>query len=129
MKFTVAVHDAPHASQAADSALQFVQAARAAGHSVERVFFYHDGVRMAHAGQIAPQDERDLLPGWRQLQKDGTELAVCVAASLKRGLVDEQERGRYELAAATLDPAFTIVGLGQLIDAIVSADRYVEFAA
>ncbi len=129
MKFTIAVHDAPHASQAADSALQFVQAALAARHTVERVFFYHDGVRMAHAGQIAPQDEKDLLPGWRQIQRGGTELAVCVAASLKRGLVNEQERERYELPAATLDPAFTIVGLGQLIEAILSADRYIEFAA
>lgn len=128
MKFAVAVHEAPHASQAADSAVRFIDAALSAGHEVERVFFYHDGVRAAHAGQVAPQDEQDLMPRWRQFHAAGIELAVCVAASLKRGLVNDAERERYGLDAVTLEPCFTIVGLGQLIEAVCSADRFIEFA-
>ena len=47
--FAIAVHGAPYGSQAADSALRFARAALAAGHRIERVFFYHDGVYTASA--------------------------------------------------------------------------------
>lgn len=130
MKFALAVHGAPYASQASATALRFAHAALAAGHGVGRVFFYHDGVHAASALALAPQDEPSPLPGWVALAEDhGVELAVCIAASLKRGVLNAAERDRHGLPAANVHPAFAVVGLGQFIDAVVDADRLVTFAS
>jgi tRNA 2-thiouridine synthesizing protein D len=130
MIFAIAVHGAPYASQAADSALRFTRAALAAGHSIHRVFFYHDGVHTASALSVPPQDEPSAQPDWIELAREhDIELAVCIAAALKRGLVNREEAERYDLQGDNAHEAFSIVGLGQLIEAIGSADRFVTFAA
>lgn len=130
MKFALAVHGAPYSAQSADTALRFARAALAAGHSIPRVFFYHDGVHSASALAVPPQDEPSPQPGWVALaEQHGIELAVCIAASLKRGVVNAEEQSRYELPGSNVHPAFTIVGLGQLLDAILSSDRFITFAA
>jgi tRNA 2-thiouridine synthesizing protein D len=130
MNFTLAVHGAPYASTASQSALGFAAAAVRAGHTVNRVFFFHEGVMTAQRSVVPPQDEEDLAAQWQTLATDhDVELAVCIANALKRGLLDATERDRYEKDAATLAEGFTLVGLGQLIDAIASSDRYVEFPA
>lgn len=130
MKFALAVHGAPYGSQASASALRFARAALAAGHTIPRVFFYHDGVHTASSLAVPPQDEPSPRAGWAELAEGhGMELAICIAASLKRGLVDDDARNRYELPGSNLDPAFEVVGLGQLLEAITSTDRLVTFAA
>ncbi len=130
MNFALAVHGAPYSSQASSSALRFARAATAAGHQIERVFFYHDGVAVANESIVAPQDELDLPSEWTVLARDHKfELAVCIAASLKRGVVNESEQQRYETPSATLKPGFEVVGLGQLVDAVINADRLITFAA
>ncbi len=130
MKIGIAVHGAPYSTQASSTALRFARAALEAGHTLPRVFFYHDGVHAASALTVPPQDEPSPQPGWVELARShGVELAVCIAAALKRGIVNDEERQRYELTAANLHPAFTIVGLGQLVDAICATDRFVTFAA
>ncbi len=53
---------------------------------------------------------------------------MCIAAALKRGLVDDNERDRYRLPAANVHPAFVIVGLGQLLEAVATTDRFITFA-
>ena len=94
-----------------------------------RVFFYHDGVNVANGSIVAPQEEHDLGSDWVDLAAQGRfELAVCIAAALKRGVVNETERKRYDLPSATLREGFEIVGLGQLVDAALEADRVVTFA-
>lgn len=130
MNLAIAVHGAPYSSQASASALRFARAAVAAGHRVHRVFFYHDGVHAGSALSVPPQDEPSPQPGWLALaEQHDVELAICIAAALKRGVVNEEECGRYELPAANAHPAFAIVGLGQLVEAIGSTDRFVTFAA
>ncbi|MEQ8860140.1 MAG: sulfurtransferase complex subunit TusD [Pseudomonadales bacterium] len=130
MNIAIAVHGAPYSSQAALSALRFCRAAVAAGHQVARVFFYHDGVHTASAISVPPQDEPSPLADWVELaDAAGIELAVCIAAALKRGIVNGDEQDRYDLTASNVHPAFAIVGLGQLIEAIGSSDRFVTFAA
>jgi tRNA 2-thiouridine synthesizing protein D len=130
MKLAIAIHGAPYSSQAAATALRFARAAVAAGHSVHRVFFYHDGVHAASAIAVPPQDEPSPMDGWIELaEQHGAELAVCIAAALKRGVVDADEARRYELPGRNVHPAFAIVGLGQLLEAIGSTDRFVTFAA
>jgi tRNA 2-thiouridine synthesizing protein D len=130
VNFALAVYGAPYSSQASSTALRFARAATAAGHKIERVFFYHDGVTVANDSIVAPQYESDLPSEWTALAgKHNFELAVCIAASLKRGIVNESEQKRYETPSATLKPGFEIVGLGQLIDAVLNADRLLTFAA
>ena len=130
MIFSIAVHGAPYSSQSAHSALRFAEAALQAGHSIHRVFFYHDGVRTADALGVAPQDELDVHAAWVQLQRSsGIELAVCIATALKRGMLSQEEADRYEKTSASIDPSFSIVGLGQLIEAVTASDRFVTFAA
>lgn len=130
MKLAIAIHGAPYSSQAAATALRFARSALAAGHRIGRVFFYHDAVHGASSLTVPPQDEPSPMPGWVELaQSHQIELAVCIAAALKRGVVDANEQHRYELAASNLAPPFNIVGLGQLIEAIGSSDRFVTFAA
>ena len=130
MKFALAVHGAPYSSQASTTALRFARAALASGHSVHRVFFYHDGVHAASALAVPPQDEPSPQPGWVTLaEAHGIELAVCIAAALKRGVVNQGEQQRYELGGSNVHPAFAIVGLGQLLEAIATTDRFITFAA
>jgi len=129
MIFGIAVHGSPYGSEASATALRFAKAAVAAGHQVYRVFFYHEGVHAANGLTVPPQDEPATQAEWVELARAcDIELAVCIAAALKRGLVDEAEQRRYDLSGASLHPAFSIVGLGQLIDAVASSDRFLTFA-
>ena len=130
MKFTIAVHGAPYASSANQSALKFAEASLASGHEIARVFFFHEGVLSGLSSTVPPQDEANVIGDWQAFAAaNGVELAVCIANALKRGVLNESERDRYEKPAATLADGFEIVGLGQLIDAISTSDRYVEFPA
>ena len=126
MKFSIVVHGAPYSSQACLSALNYAQAVLAAGHDIVRVFFYHDGVHTASSLIAAPQDETDVARRWQQFGLDNNiELIACIASCLRRGILDETESKRYDKGAANLAPGFTISGLGQLIDASMTADRVI----
>ena len=57
------------------------------------------------------------------------DLTVCVAASLRRGIVDDNEAEQYELGGANLRDGFTIVGLGQMVEGMLEGDRTVTFSA
>ena len=130
MIFAISVHGAPFSSSASLTAYRFAEAALTAGHEIPRVFFYHDAVRTGDSLSVPPQDENSVIDRWAKLSQDHSlELAVCISASLKRGVLNDEGRERYEKPAANLHAAFTIVGLGQLIEAIATADRFVSFGA
>ena len=100
----------------------------AEGHEIYRVFFYQDGVHTGNRAITPPQDEVNIQRLWSELATDNhIELIVCIASALRRGVLDQTEADRYEKSCASLDPAFTISGLGQLIDAGLNADRLVTF--
>ena len=128
MKFAVVVHGAPYSSQSALSALHFCRAVLEQGHELYRVFFYHDGVHNGSSLMAPPQDEPDLGAAWQELSAH-TDLVICIASSLRRGLLDETEARRYEKESANLADGFDISGLGQLIDGALTADRTVSFGA
>lgn len=126
--FAIVVHGALPDSQTALSALALAQAIVAAGHQILRVFFYHQGVGIANALRVTPTDEPDDADRWLAFAREHSiELAVCVAAAQRRGIVDAAEQSRYALPASNLRPGFELVGLGQLIDATVQADRTITF--
>jgi len=130
MKFAIVVHGAPYSSESSHSALHFAAAVLDAGHEIYRVFFYHDGVYNGSALMAPPQDEWDLHRRWSEFsERHAVDMVVCIASSLRRGMLDAAEAGRYEKPAHNLGEAFAISGLGQLIDAGINADRLVTFGA
>lgn len=130
LRFSLAVYGAPYSSQASQTAVDFARALFTAGHKIERVFFYRDGVHSANLLASPPQDERDLVQEWQLLAREHQfELVVCIAAALRRGVLDQQEAERYGKPSHNLAPGFQISGLGQLLDAAVQSDRLITFGA
>ena len=117
MKFGILVNEGPYNHQASDTAYQFAKAAIDKGHEIHRVFFYHDGVNNATKLTQPPQDDRNIVNRWSKLAEEhGVDLVVCVAAALRRGIVDEN-----------LATGFRISGLGQLVESGIQADRLLTF--
>jgi tRNA 2-thiouridine synthesizing protein D len=127
MKFAIALFSAAHAPSSR-RALLFAQAALAGGHEIVRLFFYQDGVYNADNSIITPQDEQDLPRQWRTFvsdhQLDGV---VCIAAALRRGVLNAEEAQRYQRSAISVEAPWALSGLGQLHDAIQDADRLICF--
>lgn len=128
MIYTLIIQCAPSSHSIAASALKFTKALIESDHCLYRIFFYGDAVLLANNNTVQPQDEADLFAQWRELVADhDIEAIVCIAAALKRGVLDAQEAERYEREPVTESP-FVLSGLGQLIDACAHSDRVITFA-
>jgi tRNA 2-thiouridine synthesizing protein D len=128
MKLAIQINEGPYTHQASDSAYLFAKAALEKGHEIFRVFFYHDGVNNATRLTTPPQDDRNITNRWSKLAEEHKlDMVVCVAAAQRRGIVDEGEMKRNGKDATNLAPGFRISGLGQLIEAGITADRLVVF--
>ncbi len=128
MIFSLAIYSAPFSSQASDSAYRFADALLAEGHTLYRVFFYQEGVHNSSCLLTPAQDEPNLFSKWQTLAaKHKIDLVVCIAAALKRGILDKDEAERYERSAHNLGDGFIISGLGQLVDAALMSDRLISF--
>lgn len=128
MRFAIVVTGPAYGTQQASSALQFARAVLNEGHELSSVFFYQDGVYNANTLTSPASDEFDVVRAWQQLnQTQGVTLNICVAAALRRGIVDETESARLGLAAANLRPGFILSGLGALAEASLTCDRVVQF--
>ncbi len=135
MLFTLVIHAAPHSllGSTAYNAYQFAQCLLQEGHSIHRLFFYGEGVHNLNAQAITPQGEFDLPAAWQalitQYQLDSV---VCIAAALRRGVLDDNEQRRHQTAqralANNLLDGSELSGLGQLIDATAHSDRTITFA-
>lgn len=130
MIFSIVITGAPYSSQSADSALRYCQSLLKLGHQIHRVFFYADGVHNGSALAAPPQDENNIPAEWSKLATEhNLDLVVCIAAAVRRGVLDANEARRYEKPAANLDQGFTLSGLGQLVEAGIVSDRVVTFGA
>lgn len=116
MKFGILIKEGPYNHQAADSAHQFAMAAIKKGHEIDAVFFYNDGVINVTNQADPPQDDRNLPKIWSDLGAKGTEVWVCIAASKRRGISEEN-----------LSENCQITGLGTLTDIALRVDRLVTF--
>ena len=127
MKFAIAVFSAAHAPSSR-RALLFAQAALAGGHEIVRLFFYQDGVYNASNNIVAPQDEQDIARQWREfVSHHSLDGVVCIAAALRRGVLNTEEATRYQRCAVNVDAPWALSGLGQLHDAAQAADRLICF--
>ena len=114
MRIDLLVQGGALATSAPATALRFAAAVLDAGHAIGRVFFYLDAVQV---GNRFAADEDGLRPQWRALaERGGFELAVCIAAAERRGIVE-----------TTVAEGFAIVGLGQLVDSMENSERLVTF--
>ncbi len=128
MKLSIIVYGAPGGCQASATAYRFTRAAIEKGHQIYRVFFYGEGVHNATRLAAVPQDESDLSAQWRALgHRHELDLVVCIAAALKRGVLDGHESRRFEKQGDNLAEGFTLSGLGQLVDAVQQSDRTLTF--
>jgi tRNA 2-thiouridine synthesizing protein D len=117
VKFGILVNEGPFTHQASDSAYRFAKAAIDKGHQVPRVFFYYDGVNNGNKHSAPQSDDRNLVQLWGELaEQHSVDLVVCVAAGLRRGIVEEN-----------LADGFGISGLGQLIEMGIATDRTIVF--
>ena len=128
MQFGLLIKASPYTYQASDSAYHFARAALAGGHTISRIFFYHDGVYNGSDWLTPPQDEHNIAARWSQLAADhGVDLVLCVAAAQRRGVLDEREAQRHGKPHHNLAAGFRIGGLGQLIELSSTADRLITF--
>ncbi|MCY1399873.1 putative sulfurtransferase DsrE [compost metagenome] len=127
MKFAIAVFAPAHAPSSR-RALLFAQAVINGGHEIARLFFYQDGVHSASNTIVTAQDEQDVPALWRDfVNEHQLDAVVCIAAALRRGVLDQQEAQRYSRTAVNLTAPWDLSGLGQLHEAAQVADRLVCF--
>jgi tRNA 2-thiouridine synthesizing protein D len=130
MLFSLVVLSAPYSSQSSHTAFEFAKAVLAEGHNIHRIFFYGDGIHNATSLSAPPQDEINLPAEWKRIsEKENIDLVVCIAAALRRGVLNSEEAKRFEKPAANLLDTFEISGLGQLLEAAVVSDRLITFGA
>jgi len=128
MRFNILVTGAVYSTQSAFSALQYCQAAVAAGHTVAQVFFYQDGVSQASGLSVPLSDEYDAVNAWGDFAKhNNTDLVVCVSAGERRGVLGAAQAAELKLAASNMHASFRVEGLGVLHQASLAADRTVTF--
>lgn len=128
LRYALLVTGPAYGSEQAASALLFARALLAAGHQLISVFFYREGVANGNQFTLPANDEYDLVRAWAELADEhNIPLNICVAAALRRGVVDAHEAAQHQLPASNLHPAFTLSGLGALAEAALSCDRLVQF--
>lgn len=127
MRYSLLVTGPAYGTQQASSALLFARALITAGHQLDNIFFYREGVLNANQLTAPASDEFDLVRAWQQLNEQGVTLNVCVAAALRRGITNDQEANNNDLPGANLQPGFQLSGLGELAKAALTCDRMVQF--
>lgn len=128
LTYSLVVNGSVYGSQSARHAYQFACALLEKGHKLVSVFFYQDGVHNASSLVLPANDEFDLTKAWQQLsQRYHVRLESCVAASLRRGVVDNQEAKTHGLEVGNVATGFELAGLGGLAEALLTQDRVVQF--
>lgn len=118
-QFTILVTGSHTQSQAHHSAIRFIRSAIKQNCEIKNVFFYQDAVSVANRYLCIPQDETQLTSQWVQLANEHQfELQVCVAASNRRGIVNEEESQMNAKQGESLEESFSVLGLGQLAAAM-----------
>lgn len=128
LSYSLVITGAPWTSQAPQSALALAQAIVEAGHRIDRVFLYGDGVHLASSLATPPSDETHWPDEWsRFLNEHDIPGIVCIASALRRGIANVTEQARYGLDACNLRAPFDIAGLGEWVESRLQSDRVLYF--
>ncbi len=128
MKYALQINASPNSSNSGYCAYQFIKEALKKEHEIFRVFFYQEGVYHAFKYSTPPDDELKMTKKWSALAKNqGIDLVVCISAAQRRGLLFDDEAKRQGKLDQDLADGFRISGLGQLLEATLLADRFIEF--
>ncbi|MCK3654931.1 tRNA 2-thiouridine(34) synthase TusD [Pasteurellaceae bacterium Macca] len=113
MDYVLAVKSGIYGHQGAYLAYQTAQALLEAGHQLRQIFFFQEGVSNAQKQVDPASDEFHLLQHWQALaQQHHIPLHLCISAAQRRGVVEEN-----------LAEGFTLAGLGEFSQAVLTADR------
>ncbi|RUO81256.1 sulfurtransferase complex subunit TusD [Idiomarina tyrosinivorans] len=116
--FSLVLQDSADNSYRSALACRFAQAAVAAGHSINAVFFYSAAVDHANALRELPSDETDVATTWLVFaQQHAVPLIVCHTVATRRGII-EGENWRAGFQAS---------GLTEFMASTQTADRVVQF--
>ncbi|MBU9813541.1 sulfurtransferase complex subunit TusD [Rahnella sp. C60] len=128
LRYCLLVTGPAYGTQQASAAYQFALALISSGHHLDSVFFYREGVLNGNLLSAPASDEFDLVRAWQRMAADyQVALNVCVAAALRRGVIDETEAHNQGHGQTNLQPGFTLTGLGSLAEASLTCDRLVQF--
>jgi tRNA 2-thiouridine synthesizing protein D len=128
MKFNILITGGLYNSQAAYAGLQFCRAALDAGHAIEQVFFYQDGVSIANRFSTPLADEFDGHHQWIELaQRHSFPVMVCVSAAERRGILNSATAIEGDLESSDLSTVFHVAGLGALHEASLNSNRTITF--
>lgn len=128
LSFALLVTGPAYGSQTASTAYRFARALLAEGHTLSHLFFYQDGVSNGNQLHAPASDEVDLVRLWAELAiEQGIRIDVCVAAAMRRGVLDQTQASEVGKAQFNLAEPFCLSGLGQLAEAALTADRVVQF--
>ena len=128
MKYAIQINSSPFQSNMGETAYQFIKCALEMGHEVVRVFFYQEGVYYAFRYATPPDDEIQIVERWSTLVREfNVDLVVCISAAQRRGLLEATEANRQGKKDNDLAEGFRIAGLGQWVEAMLLADRFIEF--
>ena len=129
MKYTIQINSSSYQSNSAETAYQFIKSALDMGHEVIRVFFYQEGAYHAFRHATPPDDEVQVVTRWSTLAREyGIDLVVCISAAQRRGLLEKNEARRQGKTDNDVADGFRIAGLGLWVEAILEADRFIEFS-
>ena len=128
MIYSLLLLSSPVSGHGSRTAAQFAQCVLARGHTIRRVFFLDAGTLASSGTSVFAQDESDPVRLWVALaEQHAVELVICISSALKHGTLDNTEANRHERPGPTIDPLFSVAGLGQLVDACAHADRLITF--
>ena len=118
MNISLLVQSNPISSNTQLLALQFAQEAISQGHSLLRIFFYKEGGFVGNKYSSSPENETNIQAKWGAFAKEtGTELVICIASAQRRGVIQSKN----------VAVGFSVVGLGQMVEAMLESDRTVTF--
>jgi len=128
MKYALQINASPYQSNSGETAYQFIKAALELGHEITRVFFYKEGVYHAFRYATPPDDELNTTQRWSALASEhSVDLVVCISAAQRRGLLEEREARHQGKQDNDVAEGFRIAGLGLWVEAVLEADRFLEF--
>ena len=127
MEYTICIVNGP-TSQAPMTALRFAQAVLKKNHSINKIFFYMDGVYNTSKFITGSQYHKKISQEWQRLIKQyNLSAMVCVSAALKRGITSAEEASLNELSGFSLAGDYEMSGITEWISAIVKSDRHIIF--